>query len=85
MVARGHTRGHSIVYDEGADIWRYEDTGEPTAAYGGVERRCIVCGEIPINGKDPCLRSLPDSVKSACCGHGVTKGYIVWRTPEERE
>lgn len=78
MGAKAQIRGHAITWDGKA--WRYEDTGAPIPGYGGDERPCVVCGEISIDDddRDPCLRGLPDSVMSACCGHGVQKGYIIW-------
>ena len=62
--------GHKIVY---LDQWRYLDTKERIKL-----RPCIRCGKTPksLNSPDPCLGYIK-GVKSACCGHGVEKGYII--------
>jgi hypothetical protein len=40
--------------------------------------KCPRCkGVSTKEGHDPCLGSLP-GVKYACCGHGVSEGYIVF-------
>ncbi|MEK6881734.1 MAG: hypothetical protein AABY22_19100 [Nanoarchaeota archaeon] len=45
------------------------------------ERPCKLCGKFNIEegekSYDPCLGKLP-GVKFACCGHGLTNGYIVF-------
>jgi len=43
------------------------------------QQRCTWCGlrRLP-NGHDPCLGTLP-GVKFACCGHGHTEGYVMFR------
>ena len=77
--AKGQTRGHAVRYDEQTEVWRYVDDDAPTDGYGGVERPCVKCGLLAeSDGPDPCLGRLPDGVTSACCGHGVETGYIVW-------
>jgi hypothetical protein len=41
---------------------------------------CVVCGQLPTTeGHDACLGTLP-GVKSACCGHGKKKGYVMFET-----
>ncbi len=76
-MVNGQVRGHGINWD--GEMWRYADTGEPIAEYGGKDRPCTVCGQLAgEDGKDPCLTGLPDEIESACCGHGVEPGYIYW-------
>lgn len=70
MTATGHTRGHPITWD--GDVWRHLD-GIPASR----ERPCVSCGVLADPGApDPCIGFL-DGVTSACCGHGVTEGYVV--------
>lgn len=64
-----HQRGHAIIFIN--NTWVYLD--DKTPAY--VERRCIRCNRFPIKGIDACLGKINNAV-SACCGHGVEKGYI---------
>jgi len=64
-----YSRGHKIYYD-GKD-WRYLDNGDIDTN----SRPCIRCGKIPTKeGFDACL-GYRKGVTSACCGHGVEKGY----------
>lgn len=74
MVAHTFKRGHKIIYSV-PKSWIYADTGESIL----IERPCKKCGKMPTKeGYDACLGYIP-SVKSACCGHGVEKGYIIWK------
>ena len=68
--------GHPIHWDESADGWRYDDTDE---LINDVEKRpCPKCNELPTeDGHDPCIDNIPNIV-SACCGHGVEDGYILF-------
>ena len=73
-----HSRGHKIYYD-GSD-WRHVDNNELI----DQNRPCKKCGLKPIklssdmgDDVDACLGIL-EGVKSACCGHGVEDGYIVY-------
>lgn len=66
-----YSRGHEIYYD--GTNWCYTDNNEIV----NNERPCARCGRIPTQeGFDACLGRL-EGVKSACCGHGVEKAYIV--------
>lgn len=73
MTAHGHVRGH-------ATIWVYADTLEPVTD----ARPCPRCGMLPNDdGTDPCLGHIPPHPEhggctSACCGHGVKEGYILY-------
>lgn len=74
-TARAEHRGHPIVFIDGT--WVYEDNLRPIPSYGGEDRPCAKCGELPIDGLyDSCIGKLP-GVKNACCGHGNTgRAYI---------
>lgn len=86
---RTHIRGHAVVYHD--DAYYYADTGELAEGWGGEPRACPECGELPRPCEagcgyrrdnanpflwlhDPCLGHLA-GVRSACCGHGIDKGY----------
>jgi len=86
MAARGRFRGHDAFYDEAEGVWRYAD-GTAVPSNPACERPCAQCGLPPTPvGDDGCLGHIP-GVASACCGHGVERGYIVWEssTPRDRE
>lgn len=71
-MVSGYKRGHPIQYVGGQ--WVYADNGTPIEQ---EERPCVRCGRMPTaEGYDACLGYLPGA-SSACCGHGVTAGYIV--------
>ena len=70
-MAKSYSRGHEVYYD--GLIWRYTDTNEVI----DDTRPCKRCGCNPTkDGYDACLGHI-DGATSACCGHGVEKGYIV--------
>lgn len=53
--------------------WVYGDTKNPIK---NNKRPCIKCGKYSTEeGHDSCIANLP-GVKNACCGHGVTQGYL---------
>lgn len=71
MAAISHSRGHKIIYI--GRTWVYVDglTDIDTA------RPCIRCGKPPTKeGYDTCL-GLVDGTSSACCGHGIVRGWKV--------
>ena len=82
MTATGRTHGHQVVWDEGGEVWRWLDNGGVVTD----ERPCLFCGE-PFTEMcdecdygtphDPCLGHI-DGALSACCGHGVEHGRIVF-------
>lgn len=73
MKATSHENGNKIEWIDGK--WLYEDG---TLANG--TRKCIKCGGKPTkDGYDFCLKQL-SGVEHACCGHGVEKGYIVFKS-----
>ena len=73
MAATSFNRGHKVVWD--GSQWLYDDTKEPS----NYERPCPRCGHMPTpEGHDHCLGHI-DGVTSACCGHGVHKGFILYK------
>lgn len=73
MAAISYERGHKIFFD-GVN-WRYLDNKQ--VANG--KKECKKCGMKPTKeGHDACLKNI-DGAISACCGHGVEKGYVVKR------
>jgi hypothetical protein len=57
----------------------YADNGEAFNLKNGKERPCVRCGKHPtVEGYDACIGHL-SGVRSACCGHGVSKGYIIYQ------
>lgn len=74
-MATSYIRGHKVYYDHTDNTWRYQDTNDAASHTDG--RPCKRCEEPPtIEGHDACLGRMP-GVTSACCGHGVYKGYEV--------
>lgn len=79
----GFLNGNKIEWYVDLREWRYED-GELYAKYDsnyknifrGNLRPCPCCGEISVDGLDPCFKEKLPGVIDACCGHGVHKGYI---------
>jgi len=56
------------------DMWLYMDS----VPIGNEIRPCPKCGKMPTDeGYDACLGHI-NRVKMACCGHGVTDGYIIY-------
>lgn len=71
MTVISFKRGHRIFYD--GSFWRYEDD----SSIADYERPCVRCNKLPTEeGHDSCLGFI-DGVKSACCGHGIVKGYEI--------
>lgn len=70
-MAITYFRGHKCYFD--GESWRYFDNDEKVD-----ERRvCKKCEKVPTQeGYDACLGQIPQAV-SACCGHGIHKGYIM--------
>ena len=67
-----HSRGHKIIFTN--NKWVYAD--DKTSIE--IERPCIRCGKMPINGHDACIANLPNVI-SACCGHGIETGYMKFK------
>jgi len=60
-----------MVFIDGG--WQYAD-GFP----GDDDRPCVRCGKLPTKeGYDACLGYIEGAI-SACCGHGVSKPYIIY-------
>lgn len=70
-MIKSNSRGWEIYYD-GVN-WRYSDNNK----IANDSRPCKRCGKYPTSeGYDACLSYIPGA-SAACCGHGVTKGYII--------
>ncbi len=64
--------GNLIFYSKNKKEWLYID-GVPINKI----RPCPKCGEYPTTeGYDACLGHIPNT-KSACCGHGMGKNFII--------
>ena len=73
------TLGHT-VYISGKDVNnnRHILRDEKGRFVSEKNLRCPKCGKKATKeGHDPCLANLP-GVTNACCGHGVTEGYIAF-------
>ncbi len=71
--------GHLVFIDRDANdpCVRYCDNREEVPP-GPSKRPCPKCDRLPTPaGHDPCIADLP-GVISACCGHGVEDGYIMF-------
>lgn len=70
-IITSHSRGNKIYFD--GKVWRYEN--------GKVDddsKPCTRCKELPTKeGFDACIGHI-EGAKSACCGHGVEKPYVVY-------
>ena len=72
MAVWAYIRGHKIKWHK--NRWIYSDNGQSVK----VERPCIRCGKMPTEeGYDACLGYIKGA-RSACCGHGVEKGFILY-------
>lgn len=73
---QNHHNGHLIYFDHVSDCWRY--SYDNLAINEDRERPCVRCKLPPTKeGHDPCIANLP-GVENACCGHGVSEGYIAF-------
>lgn len=71
ITLTGYYNGHLVEYID--DEWVYSDTKESSK---NNSRPCVECGKYPTKeGHDACISNLP-GVKYACCGHGVSEGYL---------
>ncbi|WP_427340876.1 hypothetical protein [Caloranaerobacter sp. DY30410] len=72
MTAKSYVRGHLCEWN--GTEWVYSDTKESIKN----ERPCARCGKMPTTeGYDQCLGYIEGAV-SACCGHGVEEGFILY-------
>jgi len=72
-MVRSYIRGWEAKWT--GEQWVYIDNKKPI----DVNRPCKRCGALPTKeGYDACLGHIPNAV-SACCGHGVTKSFIVYK------
>ena len=72
------SRGYPIYFD--GLHWRFCDTDE----IDDNKRPCARCGRPPTpEGHDACLGYIEGAI-SACCGHGVGKGFC-WKLTMPKE
>ena len=70
-MVRAYINGHECVFKNGA--WQLPANVE----------KCPRCGRMnKMNTPDGCIGLLP-GVVSACCGHGVEEGYIIFENGVE--
>ncbi|MGL4571779.1 MAG: hypothetical protein ACRCVJ_12020 [Clostridium sp.] len=70
-MIKSYSRGHEIYFEN--NKWFYKDNNEEIRE----DRPCKRCGCNPTKeGYDACLGFVKGKT-SACCGHGVEKGYEV--------
>jgi len=78
MTVTTYIRGHKVEFLNGE--WVYSDDKTPVS---GKERPCKKCGRMPSpEGYDACLGYIPGA-ESACCGHGIEDGYIIYKDGRE--
>ena len=71
MTVRSYSRGWPIEF---VNEWIWSDTREKITKL----RACKKCNCFPTKeGYDACLGFIC-GVKSACCGHGINRGYKKW-------
>lgn len=81
MSTTSYIRGHRIRFDDVSGRWFYKDG----IVVEGKDRACTRCGRLPTeSGHDACLGKVPGAI-SACCGHGVRSGYLVYPKLEGQE
>jgi hypothetical protein len=77
-MAASTKRGHPIFYDHFYRAWFWWEDGLPIS----LEKSCVRCGKKPDkDGIDACIGGRIEGIKSACCGHGLGKGYRNARGP----
>lgn len=77
MTVKGFNRGHEIFLNTKDNEWYYTETNTKVSDNEDIE--CLRCKKQSIGDVDFCLYNLKDCgfIVSACCGHGVEKGYIM--------
>lgn len=87
MLREFYTYGNPIKYifnTKKRRILIYADNDEEVTMKNDIidhkkVRPCTRCEKYPTKeGHDACLGTLP-GIKYACCGHGVTKPYVIWK------
>lgn len=75
-MVTSYSRGWEIYFD--GKNWRYCDNNE----IDNDLRPCKKCGRLPTKeGHDACLGYIKGAI-SACCGHGIEEGYVMY--PDKR-
>jgi len=83
--SESYHRGHEVYTADNGTHWYYKDNNElaevnTTENSKIYDRPCKRCGKMPTReGYDYCLGKI-ENVDSACCGHGVYRGYVVLRS-----
>ncbi len=75
-----YSLGHKIVFQ--SNSWLYKDG----RLVNDNPKSCIKCHKFPTkDGHDACLSQFTKTtiIQSACCGHGVEKGYIIFNKIKE--
>jgi hypothetical protein len=77
VPVRLYRRGWPIIaFEDGR--WRWAASGRYLRTGPGDDEPCVRCHLRPtLEGYDPCL-GVVAGAKAACCGHGVTRGYVLW-------
>ena len=77
-MIKAYDRGWEIYFNKEQNKWLYIDTDKEL----DENRQCKNCGCKPTKeGYDACIGHL-EGVKSACCGHGKEKAYVVLENGE---
>ena len=75
-MIKSYMRGWEIYFDN--EQWRYCDDN----TLADDSRPCKRCGHYPTKeGYDYCLGHI-NNATSACCGHGATWSYILYKKRE---
>lgn len=74
MTATAHKMGHKVAYIDGR--WSYLDD----LSDAEIERACVKCGLMQIDGYDPCIGYVEGAI-SVCCGHGVNDPILLRSEP----
>lgn len=71
-MIKSHINGNQCYFTSG--MWLYMDG----VSISKEIRTCPKCGKMPTSeGYDACLGYI-DGAEMACCGHGITEGYIIY-------
>ena len=75
-ITEAYNFGHAVDWCEKRKTWFLVETGDSNTIETYMNLICPKCKKLPTkDAHDPCIKNLP-GVKFACCGHGVSEGYI---------
>lgn len=75
-IEEAYNLGNAIDWNEEEQTWFLIETGDLITTETYMNLVCPKCKKMPTkDAHDPCIKNLP-GVKFACCGHGVSEGYI---------